>query len=372
MMATMPSAGSGVVSLCAWGLFVGLLPGCTSREGEPSQQRASAAPSATQVMQVAAGNYNACARFDDGTVSCWGRCVMGCGVRSHEDSTGLVTIAGVADAVDVAVGDSFACAAQADGRVKCWGSNFYGAVGAVGVDWVAAPREVEGVTDVVEVEASQTMSCARTRGGEVYVWGGVADAAEPPPESTRRPRAVPGMHGATALSSSPDGCCAALGDRSFACVQAGATEAVSRPGRLGACGCSLDARGTLWCAMHSLPGPPTADGTHFEPPRLPCSIDGLDGVRDFVIADSAGYAIRDHGELWHWGGIDRWGSHSGLARMEALPKVRSIATGVRGAVFAVDDAGVLWGWGWSHEHGITATEGWVEVPTKIWPTAARE
>jgi hypothetical protein len=35
----------------------------------------------------------------------------------------------------------------------------------------------------------------------------------------------------------------------------------------------------------------------------------------------------------------------------------------------VDDAGVLWGWGWSHEHGITATEGWVDAPVKIWPEA---
>jgi hypothetical protein len=179
------------------------------------------------------------------------------------------------------------------------------------------------------------------------------------------------MRGATALWSDPWGCCAALAGGSFACVQAGATTGSPSPTRSGACGCGLDAAGTLRCELRSRPGPPTADGIHPEPPRLPCSIDALDGVRDFVIADTAGYAIRRDGELWRWGGIDRWGTYAALARMEALPKVRSIATGVRGAVLAVDDAGALWGWGWSNEHGITATEGWIDAPVKIWPAAGK-
>jgi len=334
-----------------------------------AQMPPSPPPPPTKVLQVAAGNYNACVRFDNGTVSCWGRCVMGCGALSHETSTSMRTIPGVTNAVDVAVGDSFACAAQADGRVLCWGSNFYGALGTAGVDWVAAPREVEGLADAVEVEASQTMTCARTRSGDVQVWGGVADASPPPPDSTRRPRAVPQIRGATALSSDPWGCCAALGDGSFACVQAGDAVATPRPMRSGACGCGLDAGGTLRCELRSLPGPPTSDGMHPEPPRLPCSIDAVEGVQDFVIADTAGYAIRRDGELWRWGGIDQWGSWSALARMTAPAKVRSIATGVRGAVLAVDDAGALWGWAWSYEHGITASEGWVGVPLKIWPEA---
>jgi hypothetical protein len=321
---------------------------------------------ATRVMQVAAANYNACVRFDNGSVSCWGRCSMGCDVRSHETSTGLREIAGVADALDVAVGDSFACVAQGDGRVRCWGSNFYGALGAVGIDWAATPREVEGLTNVVEVEASQTMTCARTGDGEVWAWGGVADASPPPPDSTRRPRAIPQIRGATGLSSDPWGCCAALGDGVFACVGDGAAEATRRPTRSGACGCGLDSAGTLRCEMRSRPGPPTIDGTRPKPPLLPCSIDAIDGVREFLIAGTGGYAIRNDGELWRWGGVDRWGSRSELARMTALPKVRSIATGVRGAVLAVDDAGVLWGWGWSYEHGITQNDEWIEAPVRIW------
>jgi hypothetical protein len=368
---------SSVLAVASASLLVGLVSACASHEEKPVAEHGPAIddgspppsppPPPTRALQVSANNYNACVRFDNGTVSCWGRCEMGCGMRSVDTSTGLRTIAGVADAVDVAVGDSFACAAQADGRVLCWGSNFYGAVGTVGIDWVAAPLTVEGLADVVEVEAAQNMSCARTRSGNVLVWGGVADASPPPPESTRRPRVMPGMGGATALSSDPWSCCAALEDGSFVCAQAEAAAATPMPTRSGACGCGLDAKGTLRCAMQSLPGPPTSDGTHPEPPPLPCSIDAVEGVRDFVIADTAGYAIRNDGELWRWGGVDQWGSWSALARMEAPAKVRSIATGVRGAVFAVDDAGVLWGWGWSHEHGITATEAWVDAPVKIWP-----
>lgn len=368
MMATMPSSRvhAGwwwLAGASASVLLVGLAPACTSREGQPAAESRPA----TQALQVAASNYNACVRFDDGSVSCWGRCSLGCEVRSQETSTGLRAIAGVADAVDVAVGDSFACAAQANGRVMCWGSNYYGSLGAVGIEWAAAPLQVEGVADVVEVEASQAMTCARTRGGEVWVWGGVAQATPPPPEHA--PRAVASMQGATALSSDPRGCCAALAGGAFVCLQEGAVETTRRASRSGACGCGLDAAGTLHCEMRGLPGPPTADGTHPEPPPLPCSTAALDGVRDFVIADEAGYAIRNDAELWRWGGIDQWGSWSAPARMTALPKVRSIATGVRGAVFAIDDAGVLWGWGWSHEHGITATEEWVDAPVVIWSRA---
>lgn len=375
MMTAMPSSGARIAS--PWLLVV--VFACTS--GTPEQGASSAgeaagkageageaaAAPATRALQVAGGSYNACVRFDDGAVSCWGRCTMGCETLSHETSAGLRTIAGVSNAVDVAVGDSFACAAQADGQLLCWGSNFYGQLGAVGLDSSATPRVVEGLADVVEVEASQTMTCARTRGGDVWAWGGVADASPPPPESTRRPRLVPEMRGATALSSDPWGCCAALGDGSFACLGAGEPQATRRPTRSGACGCGLDSAGTLRCEIRSLPGPPTIDGTHPTPPLLPCSIDAVDGVRDFVIADSAGYAIRRDGELWRWGEVDRLGPSTPLARMTVPPKVSSIATGIRGAVLAVDDAGALWGWGWSHEHGITATEEWVETPVRIWP-----
>lgn len=366
MMTGMPWRGArfGVV-------LMGLASACTGQERARDEAERTSRPAATQAVQVAAGNYNACARFDDGTVSCWGRCGMGCALRSQEASTGLQAITDVSGAVDVTVGDSFACAAQVDGRVKCWGSNFYGSLGAVGIDWVAAPLTVEGLADVVEVEASQTGTCARTRGGEVLVWGGVPDSSPPPSESTRRPQVVKEMAGATALSSDPWGCCAALAGGGFACVQAGQTTATPRPTRSGGCGCGLDAVGVLGCEMRSLPGPPTADGVHPESPLLPCSITALDGVRDFAIAGDAGYAIRRDGELWRWGGVDQWGSYSALARMDALPKVRSIATGARGAVLAVDDAGVLWGWGWSYEHGITATDGWVEAPVRIWPAAGR-
>lgn len=333
---------------------------------ETTPEQSEAAPTKSQAMQVAAANYNACVRFDDGSVSCWGRCTMGCEARSSETSAGLRPIEGITDAVDVAVGDSFACAAGRDGRVSCWGSNFYGTLGTVGIDWSATPKVVEGVRDVVEVEASQTMTCARTRGGEVFVWGGVADASPPPPDSTRIPRSVAAMKGATALSSDPWGCCAALEGGEFACQRAGRDEATRRSTRSGACGCALDAEGTLRCEARGLPGPPTIDGTHPEPPLLGCSIEQLDGVRDFIIADDGGYAIRGDGELWRWGAVDNSGVPSTLARMDALPKARSIAAGIRGGIFAVDDAGVLWGWGWSHEHGIVDADGWIDAPTKIW------
>lgn len=243
--------------------------------------------------------------------------------------------------------------------------NCNGALGTVGIDWVASPRAVEGISGVLEVASTPTMTCARTQGGEVWVWGGSADASAP-----AVPTRLDGIVGATGIFGDSRRCCASLGAGGFACVDTGTHIAEPRPTRSGDCGCTLDERAHLTCELHEMPTSPGMRPDNYVAPLHPCSVAGLDDVREFVTTN-AGYAIRSDGQLWRWGPTTQWGNQrTEPAVMTALPKVRSIAAGMGGAVFAVDDAGAIWGWGSSSQDAITHDDGWVATPVRIWNPAA--
>jgi hypothetical protein len=318
---------------------------------------------AARALDVAGGNYNACARFDDGAVGCWGRCTMACDAFAHETS-GPMKSMGITNVVDVAVGDSFACAVHADGSVSCWGSTRSGAVGVTAPDHVGQPRLVEGAHEIVEIAATQSMVCARTKAGDVLAWGG--ELAVDGGAKGHVPTPVAGMSGATAVFGDPLECCAQQGS-GFACVAEGSRTATASSGRRGVCGCELASDGVLSCEMQGMPSSPDMRGEGYRAPPLACSIPRLEHVRDFVIDGESGYAIVDAGVVWRWGEIDS--SYVAPAAMPGLPPVRAIAAGVRGAIFAVDEAGAIWGWGWSYEHGITASEERVATPVRVWTPA---
>jgi alpha-tubulin suppressor-like RCC1 family protein len=91
-------------------------------------------------LQVAAGGYQTCARFDDGTVKCWGRNLegqLGLGdTQNRGDAPGKMGAAlppldlgPGRTAKDLSVGFYFACARLDDGTVKCWGNNDFGELG---------------------------------------------------------------------------------------------------------------------------------------------------------------------------------------------------------------------------------------------------
>ncbi len=340
------------------------------RAGKPEVARTSALPANERLLQVAAGNYSACARGESGKLLCWGRCGVACDGARREGGGAIATVAGIDDAVDVAVGDSFACAARRSGAVACWGSNFYGAVGIAEDRDVATPTDVVGIAGVIEVEATQTMSCALTRGGEVFVWGGVADASPPPEPATRSPRRVEGLGVAKRLVADPFSCCSQDDGGRWQCFDAGMVASAPSDARVHrSCGCSLDAAKTLRCEMHERPGPPTADGNSPPTPLTPCSIDAVDEVEAFALADGAGYAVRRDGGVWAWGELPGTYVRAALHRVAGLEGVRSIAAGALGAIFAVDGEGRLWGWGWSAEQGIGPRDELVAAPRQLWPAA---
>jgi hypothetical protein len=308
-----------------------------------------------RAIQVAAGNYNACARFEQGVVACWGRCTMACDTLSHETSGSMEPIA-IRDAVDIAVGDSFACAATRGGSVACWGYNSSGALGVPGIESSKAPRVIPRVSHAVEVAASQRMACARSANGDVHAWGGSRAAA---------PKRIAAMSGATALIEDPLSCCARV-EGGFACIGDVDEEPAVTPYRPGLCGCELGEAGALRCEMQGMPSSPSMRGKGYQAPLLGCSLAALGDVRDFTIVGDAGYALRSSGEVWGWGAIGRLGERAPLAAVRGLSAVQSLASASLGAVFAVDAEGAIWAWGQSSEHAITATDEYVEAPKRIW------
>jgi Regulator of chromosome condensation (RCC1) repeat len=345
-----------------------LLTACTTPAGSTAADASAPLAEARRVEQVAAGLYSACARFDNGTVQCWGRCGAACGRRDAEASTAMAAIDGIRDAIDIGVGDDFACAAHRDGTASCWGSNFYGTIGVVGPRFTPLPTRVSGLSDVAEIAVATHMGCARTEGGELWSWGGLPDADPPPPAESRVPTRLSTVTGATALFAAGNGCCARSSDGKYACWREGSRAPYVVPAREGdACGCTLDGAGTLRCEAYGLPGAMMNDGTVPEPPPMSCSIDALTGVEDFVISDRGGWALRNGGELWGWGEILQNQGPRPLARIDGVAKLSMLAAGVRGAVYGVDTEGNLWGWGQSYEHGITAADQWVPTPVRMWP-----
>lgn len=117
-------------------------------------------------------------------------------------------------ALSLAVGGGHVCAVLPLGNVSCFGSNDFGQLGDGSNVSRKEPRVVGGLDGAVEVSAGDDFSCARLGNATVSCWGnneysqitsgGAGDRA-------LTPRPVVGIFGATALASSGQASCAALG-----------------------------------------------------------------------------------------------------------------------------------------------------------------
>jgi serine/threonine-protein kinase len=124
-------------------------------------------------VDVSVGDEFACARRQNGAVSCWGRNEEGqLGIGASGDPVGVATEVGeLAGADQIALGPRHGCA-LVDGEVLCWGNNRS-----------STPTTVEGLTDVtaigagghVDVDAfsgvTYTCRTCAVAGGEVWCWG---------------------------------------------------------------------------------------------------------------------------------------------------------------------------------------------------------
>jgi alpha-tubulin suppressor-like RCC1 family protein len=137
--------------------------------------RASAAPVKqleSDVVELSAGRWFACARHQSGSVSCWGSNANGqLGNGGMANSSVPVAVSGITDALELATGHQHACARRGAGVVSCWGANSTGQLGNGTTVDSLAPVEVVGLMPVDSIAAGSTHTCARSTSGLAFCWG---------------------------------------------------------------------------------------------------------------------------------------------------------------------------------------------------------
>jgi alpha-tubulin suppressor-like RCC1 family protein len=128
----------------------------------------------------------ACARLQDGTVQCWGSNIygqLGSGSSKHtckdlfsQDKPCSLTpqpVPGVSGVVQLSLGDGFACARLQDGSVTCWGNNGSGELGRNAISTgTHPPAPVTGLNSVAQLAVGTNSVCARRTDSSLWCWGG--------------------------------------------------------------------------------------------------------------------------------------------------------------------------------------------------------
>ncbi|MDC0676033.1 RCC1 domain-containing protein [Nannocystis radixulma] len=247
---------------------------------------------APQARGLALGSGHGCALEKDGSVSCWGRDLvgqLGRGTGTPVDAVGAIDlrtgevtlpegasrgsdraapVVDLAGVVQLAAGGSHTCARTSTGAVRCWGGGLHGQLGNGGKDFSTKPVDVTGLTDAVDLAASNAWTCAVRRDATVWCWG-TADQypmGEAVPDELV-PVAIAGFRDIVALSMRQ--------------VSASSSEQTT---------CALDRGGAVWCTDSR------------RPPRR------IDGIADAIAIASGVHhtcALTAGGEVLCFGSNDR-------------------------------------------------------------------
>jgi alpha-tubulin suppressor-like RCC1 family protein len=97
------------------------------------------------IVEVVAGGYHTCVRFDDNTLDCWG------------DNTYAQSNPPTGEYIQLTAGEYHTCAITVDGDVACWGDNSDG-------------QSVTQEGDFIEVSAGRTHTCGIESDNSVLCW----------------------------------------------------------------------------------------------------------------------------------------------------------------------------------------------------------
>ncbi len=137
-----------------------------------------------KVVEIAAGGYHSCARYEDGGIACWGENRFGqLGDGTRKSSNSALRVQGLAaKARSLAVGFSFSCALLENNEVHCWGSDELGELGGgnaapstKAANPALPPTQVllgqSSGQKVVSLVAGGTHACAQMQDGNIECWG---------------------------------------------------------------------------------------------------------------------------------------------------------------------------------------------------------
>jgi alpha-tubulin suppressor-like RCC1 family protein len=305
------------------------------------------------VAELGVGRAHACARFEDGTVRCWG-----------SDHAGQLGSEGLAQArrpdwavsyVQFDLGHEHGCGVRDDGTVWCFGANDFGQLGSG--DFVSQREtQVVSLSDAAEVSVGENHSCARDNGGKVQCWGRndlgqlgsgtapkaqLASARAPVRGNLRaRPALISGVNDATRIHVDGDHTCVARGNGETLCFgpeEYPLPDSIEDPGEPG----------------------PVADrykALTEASSRTAVAVTGLTDVAQIACAGDLSCARKHDGTVWCWGAGTRGqlgdgGTGNKFAPVQVEGVARAVTLGLGdGFACVVDQTGAVWCWG-SNEHG---------------------
>jgi hypothetical protein len=237
-----------------------------STEGSVTPVFAVGITSATAIATSTDDYPHTCAVLADGTIRCWGYNADGeLGNGSTVNSAVPLLVSGISNAVGVSAGWHDTCAVLADGTVWCWGQNHSGQLGngksGIGADNPNSPvpLQVIGASGATAVktagpQADQAYSCALLSDGTMDCWGysGFISAGVSNPTWGAYWK-IPGIAGATAISTADRHVCALINPGTIQCwgYASGAGSNVPTPVTGLSDAVSLSASATKSCAVRS-------------------------------------------------------------------------------------------------------------------------
>jgi alpha-tubulin suppressor-like RCC1 family protein len=232
-------------------------------------------------VQAVDGGSNGYALRTDGTVWAWGdngSGQLGNGWTGGGSAVG-VPVVGLTGVTAIAGSGDGAYALRADGTVWAWGAGWTGRLGTGTLDHTSTPRQVSALTNVVAIASGWGTGYALRADGTVWSWGYNGTGALGDGSDTALspvPVPVSGLTGVTSVTGRDNG--------AFA----------------------LRADGTVWAWGDNGAGQ-LGDGATCPSPttcvsRVPVQVSGLTGVTDVAGNVNNGYAVRNDGSVWAWGG----------------------------------------------------------------------
>ena len=180
----------------------------------------------SNVVEIAAGAYFACARINDGTVKCWGDNLYGqIGDGSTTDRRLPTAVLNVANAVELSAGIYHACARLMDNTVKCWGYNTYGQLGDNSTTSRSTPVVALNVTNTTQITCGSNHTCVLLNGGTAQCWGvnsngGLGDGTTNQRNTAAYVLVAPGgaqLSGVAEITAGYYNTCARMNDNSARC-----------------------------------------------------------------------------------------------------------------------------------------------------------